>query len=112
MAINSTIPVTVNISSPIVERNFPISVKILAVTPRLDAAITLAIANDLTKSMSSAIPKSPATTNGTKNPIAEPAKILPLKTLNNFGKSISSRPIKKNKKKTPIDTKSSISSIG
>ena len=44
IAINSIIPVTVNISSPIVERNFPISVNIFAVTPRLEAPITLAIA--------------------------------------------------------------------
>ena len=101
------------ISRPIVERNFPISVRIFAVTPKLDAPITLAMANDFTKPISIAKnPKTPAAINGIRKPMAEPANILPRRTLNNAGRSISSRPIKKNKKNTPIEIKISISSIG
>ena len=47
-----------------------------------------------------------------RNPTADPTNILPLSTRNSPGKSISSSPIKKNKKNTPIDMKRSISSIG
>ena len=112
IAINSTIAATVKISRPIVDRNFPRSLSILAVTPRLEAATTLAIANDFTKFISKDNPKRPATTNGIKNATIEPANILPFITLNNPARSISSRPIRKNKKNTPIEMKSSIASIG
>jgi hypothetical protein len=44
--------------------------------------------------------KTDAIEKGTKKPTAEPKKIRFRRTRNNPGKSISSRPIKKNKKKT------------
>ena len=113
IAMNSIIPAIVKISKPIVDRNFPMSVRTLAVTPKLDAPTTLPIARVLTNPISIVKnPKTPAAVNGIKNPMTDPAKILPRKTLKSPDRSISSSPIKKNKKKTPIEMKTSISSIG
>lgn len=64
------------------------------------------------KFKSIANPKIPATKNGIINAVMDPAQILPLITLNNPAMSISSRPIRKNKKNTPIETNNSIASIG